>query len=710
MQRSAVFWTCLLATFVAEAAGPDAGKPEVTPVVFDSASGLGVGWSDLGWAPRKIDRGAPISLKLSGRGGWIAGAESPLEAFGELRLRLRVPAALLGAVVVRLDNSRGENLPEVPLPDVAAGPDGWSEVSISFAQLDPRGLPFNRLELRAFKDVPDDPFLIDVLAFSGKPAPRPQPMTPTRVAAPLPPPLKPGRTTKIRIDCTAPVRPISPLIYGIGSTGAPSEEYLYRLGITARRWGGLVSSRYNWALGNAWNTGFDGFFRNTNLLHGSTVAYERFLEESTAHGVQSALTVPILGWVAKDSKSFSFPVSQFGQQQYADANGAGNGLDRRGGKIVPGTPTNTSVAAPPEFIARWVAAIRAKDRGGPRSVREYILDNEPMLWNVNHRDVHPKPLSYDELLERSIAYGAAIRQVDPEAIIAGPAEWGWFSFFDSAVNEWGTGDHSDRRAHGNVPLLAWYLRRMREYQERKGVHILDLVDVHFFPQARDMGPDAHGHYTSAGAALRIRSTRALWDPTYLDESWIKDRVRLIPRLREWIKENNPGLGISIGAYNFGGEDHISGGLAVAEALGRFGMLGIDSAFYWKAPPQDSAAAMAFRAYRDYDGQGSRFPELSIPSRSSDKQLSVFTARDEHRSRIVTVLLNLDPQVDVGAELELAGCPATGSVRAFSYRGITSDFTQLATTPGRAGAVLPRYSMTVIEFLSAQTARSQKKTR
>ncbi len=29
---------------------------------------------------------------------------------------------------------------------------------------------------------------------------------------------------------------------------------------------------------------------------------------------------------------------------------------------------------------------------------------------------------------------------------------------------------------------------------------------------------------------RIRSTRALWDPSYTDESWIKDRVELIPRL------------------------------------------------------------------------------------------------------------------------------------------------------------------------------------
>ena len=51
------------------------------------------------------------------------------------------------------------------------------------------------------------------------------------------------------------------------------------------------------------------------------------------------------------------------------------------------------------------------------------------------------------------------------------------------------------------------------------------------------------------------------------------------RLREWIASENPGLGISIGEWNFGAEEHMSGGLAVAEALGRFGALGLKAAFY-----------------------------------------------------------------------------------------------------------------------------------
>ena len=50
----------------------------------------------------------------------------------------------------------------------------------------------------------------------------------------------------------------------------------------------------------------------------------------------------------------------------------------------------------------------------------YNLDNEPMLWNSTHRDVHPQPLSYDELRDRTYTYGAAIKAADPGAKTLGP--------------------------------------------------------------------------------------------------------------------------------------------------------------------------------------------------------------------------------------------------------------------------------------------------
>ena len=64
------------------------------------------------------------------------------------------------------------------------------------------------------------------------------------------------------------------------------------------------------------------------------------------------------------------------------------------------------------------------------------------------------------------------------------------------------------------------------------------------------------------------------------EAWIDEKIRLLPRLREWVRDNHPGLKISIGEWSFGGDNDISGAVATAEALGRFGQQGLDAAFYW----------------------------------------------------------------------------------------------------------------------------------
>jgi hypothetical protein len=190
-------------------------------------------------------------------------------------------------------------------------------------------------------------------------------------------------------------------------------------------------------------------------------------------------------------------------------------------------------------VERWVRRIRERDRElGHRRVHQYILDNEPMLWHETHRDVRSDPVTYDELLEKTIAYASAIRRADPEATIAGPAAWGWLEVNYSAVDvAAGLDKRPDRLRHGDAPLLAWYLRQLRAHERRTGKRLLDVVDVHYYPALEGIGLGTSGETDPETAALRIRSTRSLWDPEYVDESWIRERFRVIPRLRGWIAES-----------------------------------------------------------------------------------------------------------------------------------------------------------------------------
>ncbi len=663
---------------------------EVTEVVYDGA--FGKGWEDYGWAPRDLGKG-PAAVDMASYGGWILAHPGLTGRFGALVLRVRAPAAYGDFLEVRVASDRQDHFPQIVVRSRhrAPLPDGWLQIAVPLRELNPDDLPFDRIMLRAQRPVGSERVRFDKIGFTAP--------DPSDVPAP-----SPSDEVALAIDCRAAAIPVSPLIYGIAYDPRldAKEHHQLELGATARRWGGNPASRYNWEHGAAWNTVNDWFFENVDYTGNGGAAYATFLRADLDRGMRSALTVPILGWVAKDTTSYSFPVAQLGPQRAVDPYkpDAGNGQSPAGKPLAPLAATRTSVASSPDAIRRWIEHIRAEDqKRGARSVDLYILDNEPMLWNSTHRDVHPDPVTYDELLDRTIRYGSAVRAADPDAVIAGPALWGWPAYFFSAKDAVeGFGNKPDRLAHGDVPLLAWYLQKLRAHQQQTGTRLLDVVDVHFYPQANGVG-GSEGGTDAQTAALRLRSTRALWDPTYRDESWIADTIQLIPRMKQLIADNYPGLGFSIGEYNFGAERHISGGLALAEALGRFAQFGVTSAFYWTYPPDRSPAFWAFRAYRNFDGKGGHFQDRYL-STTSPEGTSLFVSRDAAGTHLVAILLNLRPDRAIRPKITLTGCAPVSRQAAFKYAGGPDGFAAIPVIPlaGALGTdVLPPSSIAVFDL-------------
>lgn len=676
--------------------GTAADKP-VAEWIYDS--GLKPGWKDYGWAPRTLETGKPLRLDVAAMGGWIAAKPGLSGRFGGVTFRFHAPPELGDFFEVRVDSAQPQSFPRVKVgPEHRVDlPDGWCEVWIEAQELNPRGLEFDRVVLRSHRRFPSQTVEIDKLgllksAFGSS-------------TLPDTPALSPQPVRTLVVDCRQAGHRISPLVYGIAYDPRldSRDDHQWKLGATARRWGGNPASRYNWELGNAWNSANDWFFRNLNYASKDDFTWDDFLKDNIARKMKTALTIPLLGWVAKDTTSYSFSVKQLGPQQYTDPElkDRGNGNSPDGRPLAPGPPTQTSVPFPPEKAGRWVAAIRKLDKArGLRSVQQYILDNEPMLWNSTHRDVHPEPTSYDELLDRTIAYATQVRRADPEAVIAGPALWGWPAYFFSAVDaKVSFRLRPDRLAHGNVPLLPWYLRKLREHEEKTGLRLLDVVDVHYYPQGEGMKVGKGGAVDPATAARRIRSTRGLWDPSYVDESWIKESVQLIPRLKEWIRENYPGLKISIGEYNWGAEDHMSGALALAESLGRFGEQDVYSAFYWTYPAKNSPAFGAFRAFRNFDGQGGHFLDFFVPTTGA-APLSLFASRDETREQMVAIVLNFDASQEAPTRLDFSRCGTVLERRLFQLSQSAPVLEAKGTKAVKAAVLeetLPPYSITVFDL-------------
>ncbi len=757
--------------------------------------GLARGCSDLGWAPRTLRAGQAASIDFSSDDGWMIGCPGLQPPFASLRFRVRAGEAPQGFLAIQLDGADTPAMPRVPIAKGALrDDDGWTEVTLPFALLNPQGVPFQRIIFRATRPVASGPVLLDSIALladasaappaDSQPAANPgsgantpgtsnsgtsssgtanpgttssvpsnsagnanagnananspvnpsnnsgaktnpgktssRPRAPASEGAPAeggargendagagPPgpaaypaavnPSLPRHKHAFTVRCDRPGHPISPDIYGVGY-GQDDEELDRRaraIGATARRWGGNTATRYNWRIGNVWNTGSDWFFQNVSRPEKAGPLWKHFLAMNDAEGVNSAITVPLIGWVSKDNSSVSFPVSLFGAQQgiAPENHEAGNGISMAGNPIEPLPPTQTSVQAGPQFVADWVKEIKALK--GPR--RTYILDNEPGLWAQTHRDVHPEPLTYDEQLQKQLAGAKAIRAADPDAKIAGPAEWGWANYFWSADDLAGRGLRLDRLAHGNAPLIPWLLQKFAAEEKKTHTRLLDIVDVHFYPQS-NVGIYTRGETDPSTSARRIRSTRGLWDPNYVDESWIKEPIRLLPRMKEWIAENRPGLGISIGEWNFGAETHMSGGLATAEALGLFAAYDVTSAYYWIVPAENSPAAYAFRAFRNYDGGGGRFLDFFVPSDGKGETESLYVSRDG--DHLVALLLNFNAGEALEADIDVATCGSPTPARAFSYTGASAGFTPVAPPEANGSklrAAVPAYSMTVLDI-------------
>jgi hypothetical protein len=515
-----------------------------------------------------------------------------------------------------------------------------------------------------------------------------------------------GQTdTTITIDATANNHPISPLIYGVAFA---STDQLKALNAPLNRSGGNDESMYNWQL-NASNHAADWYFES--IADSSAVPGERqdtFVSNTKAGGAQPLLTVPILGWVAKLGPNrqslWSYSVAKYGPQQKTapDHADAGNGVKPDGKTNITGNdPNDANVPSNVAFEQGWVKHLIAKwgkaDKGG---VRYYIMDNEPMLWNSTHRDAHPNPVTDDEYFNDFVNYAKMVKTEDPNAVICGPESWGWVGYFYSAADadyraKHGYQGHPDMDAHGGLNFIPWFLSEMRKHDQATGMRQIDYLTVHIYPQAGDGGNDISPKIQ----ALRNRSTRALWDPNYKDESWINDTVMLIPRLKQWVKQYYPGTKIGITEYNWGAENSMSGATTQVDIFGIFGREGLDLATRWTTPDTKTPTFKAIQMYRNYDGQKSTFGDTSVSDTvPNPDEISSFAAT-RSSDRALTVMVINKQIADAPITLALSHFAGGSSAQVWQLKGdgSSSSIGHLQNVPvenGQIHAELPAQSVTL----------------
>lgn len=512
----------------------------------------------------------------------------------------------------------------------------------------------------------------------------------------------------LTVNAKADVHAISPLIYGMNSYGI-TESMAAALRIPIERWGGDGTTRYNWEQDSS-NAGADWYF-----MSGSGVAHPTpsggpyaLIESDRKAGGTTDITIPIIPWINKSSATnCSFPTAVYGPQEsvnpyYSSSTGSqcGNGLTPAGKVITDTDITRNNMRNSPAFESAWVRYLVKKfGNAAHGGVAVYQMDNEPSGWANTHRDVHPGPTGWDELVGLTESYAAAVKAADPTAAIDGPGDFGWAAYVDAGA----PGDN--RASHGGKIWEAqYYLQQMAKYQKEHGVRLLDYFDEHYYPTDPN-GLDGCIALCEEGdasvQAARLQATRSLWDPTYVENDWIGQwygATDLIPRMKSWVAKYYPGTKTAITEYNFGALDSMNGALAEADVLGIFGAQGLGMADLWGPPTATQPGAFSFAMYRDYDGRGDGFGNSSVYAHSTNQaELSVYAATRSTDGALTVMAINKTGRA-LSSPLVIDGFAGAASAQVYRYSG--TDLTKIVRvagagiSKGRLVATYPANSITL----------------
>src|SRR5579859_7498852 len=675
---------------------------------------LGAGWNDWSWDPitHNLSNTSPVhagsdSIAVTYTGAWSG---LKLSRNGD-----QIDASLYDTLSFWVNGGSGGQHVTINLEGTGVGggvvitptANTWTKVNLPLSQF---GSPSFIVAVDWFNNTngAQPTFYLDDISLLN--AGLPTPTSPAPSAGPA-----------LTVNAAAGQHAISPDIYGMNFA---DPTLAADINLPVNRWGGNATTRYNWQLDIS-NHASDWYFENIdnananpqNLPNGSSS--DQFVDQDLSTGSDTLLTVPLIGWTPKgprgaNPRNCGFNTGSYGAQQTTapDAPNCGNGVKPDGTtRVIGNNPLDTSLDISPTFVTGWINHLTGKyGAAGSGGVKFYDLDNEPMLWSTTQRDVHPQPVSYDEMLTRTLAYAPAIKAADPGAKLLGPVAWGWTEYFYSAL-DWAPGgawlsNPRDRLAHGNVPYVEWYLRQMRAYDQAHGARLRDYLDLHYYPQANGVALSPAG--SAATQELRLRSTRSLWDPTYQDESWINDDVQLIPRMKTWVANDYPGTQLAISEYNWGALDNINGAVAQADVLGIFGREGLDLATLWAAPTSSQPGAYAFRLYRNYDGAQHRFGDTSVQaSRADQSQLAVYASTRSSDGALTIMVINKSLTQALTSSLGVSGF-APGS-QAAVYRYSAADLQHIvhqadqAVTSGGFTADYPPQSVTLFVLALGRTS-------
>ncbi len=489
--------------------------------------------------------------------------------------------------------------------------------------------------------------------------------------------------------------------------------------MTFNRFGGNRLTAYNWE-NNYSNAGSDFQFQNDSYLSGSTTPGDAVRSRAATtfgRGQAFMATIPMLGYVSANANGVRLETTDFNRANRLAANFRVSQAAK--GSAFSLTPNPSDGFVYQDEFVNWFNSTFPGRATHPTAPVFFSLDNEPDIWHVTHKEIQSdfnddstthRLQTYRGFTDTSVVYSKAVKSAMPNALVFGPATAVW-----SGVENLGRYPTPDPD-YGSQSFVDVYLDRMRAASAADGRRLLDVLDLHFYPEHRINGDESRRLFNdfapqdAATIEARLQAPRSLWDPTFTEGTWVSNflggPIRLIPRLREKIAAHYPGTKLAITEYQYGRGGDISGGIAQADVLGIFGREGVYAATLWpignaSAPNQPFGAFAyafgAFRMFRNYDGAGNAFGDTGLSATTSDVAQSSIYASRTSGGRTVLVVINKASTAKV-MRITLSGVGSPTGAQVYVMRSGSANPARAADATASGGVVtytMPAYSVSTL---------------
>lgn len=473
-----------------------------------------------------------------------------------------------------------------------------------------------------------------------------------------------AQTVTISIDASLDRTPVSPYIYGKNNNlsdnpSSPTKpadwKRMREAGLRfTREYGGNNGTKYNWRL----KLSSHPDWYNNVYPHNWDFAAKTLQDSLPA--AQGMWGFQLIG------KAASVTVANFDDWAYNNStwwDGVAQNL--AGGGVV--NPAGGSKAQkegdPGKYLMNWNADsttallnhwFGTNGLGYDKNKLQYwTMDNEPEIWFGTHDDIMPTQLSAEAFMQLYFAVAKKARALYPDIKLVGPipaTEWQWYSWNNSKIT-----------ANGKSYVwLEYFIKRVAEEQAASGVRLLDVIDIHSYPNENKDEDIVQLHrlyfdttYVYPGAN-GVKTT----SPTGWDNSINKEFI--FERCNRWLNQymgNKHDVRFAVSEYGFTNNNANVTAVSYASVLGTFAKHPVEyfTPWYWY-----NGMWEVLHVYSRY------FHSTSIRALSSDEgNVSAYASLNPNTDSMTVILVNRALTATKTSNVKLSNFTVTNG--SFTYK-------------------------------------------